>query len=84
MVAEVPLGVVTVTSTVPVPGPASVEAGEVTTILPAVFEVMVPGLPAPKSTVGIPEKPVPLTVTVLPPAWGPLFGTTPVTVGSVL
>ena len=31
---------------------------------------------------GRPEtKPVPVTVTVLPPAWGPLFGLTPVTVG---
>ena len=31
---------------------------------------------------GVPEKSVPLTVTVLPPAWGPLFGLTPVTVGA--
>ena len=42
-----------------------------------------PGM-EPKSTVGIPVNPVPLTVTVLPPAWGPLFGLTPVTVGAAL
>ena len=41
----------------------------------------VPGV-EPKSTVGAPVKPVPLTVTVLPPAWGPLFGLTEVTVGA--
>ena len=29
-------------------------------------------------------KPVPVTVTVLPPAWGPLFGLTAVTVGGPL
>ena len=31
---------------------------------------------------GVPVNPVPLTVTVLPPAWGPLFGLTAVTVGA--
>ena len=30
---------------------------------------------------GVPVKLVPVTVTVLPPAWGPLFGLTAVTVG---
>ena len=39
----------------------------------------------PKSTAVEPEtNPVPVTVTVLPPAWGPLFGLTPVTVGAAL
>ena len=38
----------------------------------------------PKSTVGTPEKLVPLTVTVLAPPWGPLFGLTEVTVGAGL
>ena len=36
----------------------------------------------PNSTVVEPEtNPEPATVTVLVPAWGPLFGVTPVTVG---
>ena len=40
---------------------------------------------APKSTVVEPEtKPVPVTVTELPPAGGPLFGLTKVTVGGAL
>ena len=39
----------------------------------------------PKSTVVEPEtNPVPLTVTVLVPPWGPLFGLTEVTVGAAL
>ena len=36
----------------------------------------------PKSTAVAPVKLVPLTVTEVPPAVGPLFGLTPVTVGS--
>ena len=39
----------------------------------------------PKSTAVDPEtNPLPATVTVLPPAWDPLFGVTPVTVGAAL
>ena len=38
----------------------------------------------PKSTAVAPVKPVPLTVTVLVPAAGPLLGLTPVTVGGAL
>ena len=50
--------------------------------LPTLTEV--PALD-PKSTVVDPEtKPVPVTVTVLVPAWGPLFGVTEVTVGAAL
>ena len=38
----------------------------------------------PKSTVVAPvTKPVPVTVTEVPPAWGPLVGLTLVTVGAV-
>ena len=75
LTAEVPLGVVTVTSTVPVP------AGEVTVRLVAVTTLIeVPGL-VPKSTAVAPVKLVPLTVTEVPPPAGPLFGLTPVTVG---
>ena len=75
-VAEVPLAVVTVTSTVPVPdGELTVRVVELVTLteVPAV---------EPKSTVVEPEtKPVPVTVTGVPPAWGPLVGLTLVTVG---
>ena len=61
LTAEVPLGVVTVTSTVPVP------AGAVTVRLVAVTPVIeVPGF-VPKSTAVAPVKLVPLTVTELPP-----------------
>ena len=50
---------------------------DVTLVIP------VPGV-EPKSTAVAPVKLVPLTVTVLPPAAGPLFGLTPVTVGAGL
>ena len=61
LTAEVPLGVVTVTSTVPVP------AGAVTVRLVAVTAVIeVPGV-EPKSTAVAPVKLVPVTVTEVPP-----------------
>ena len=44
--------------------------------------IEVPGWPVPKSTAVAPVKLVPLTVTEVPPAVGPLEGLTPVTVGS--
>ena len=69
---------ITVTETVPVP------AGTVTVKLVGVTPVTpVPGV-EPKTTVGVPVKLEPLTVTELPPAWGPLFGLTEVTVGAAL
>ena len=78
LIAEVPLGVVTVTSTVPVP------AGEVTVRLVAVTPLIeVPAL-VPKCTAVAPVKPVPLTVTEVPPAASPFEGLTPVTVGGGL
>ena len=69
----------TVTETVPVPaGTTTVSEVELVTLTD------VPAL-APKSTVVEPEaNPVPLTVTVLVPAGGPLFGLTAVTVGAAL
>ena len=73
-VAEVPLGVVTVTSTVPVP------AGEVAVIEPAVSAVMVAAL-VPKSTAVAPERLVPVMVTEVPPPAGPVVGLMEVTVG---
>ena len=69
----------TVTETVPVPaGTTTVSELELVTL------TEVPAL-EPKSTVVEPEtKPLPATVTVLVPLWGPLFGVTPVTVGAAL
>ena len=75
----VPLGVVTLTFTVPVPG------GEVTVSEVAlVTSIEVPGFDAPKSTAVAPVKPVPVTVTEVPPAVGPPEGLTAVTVGGAL
>ena len=69
---------VTVTSTVPVP------AGAVTVRLVALITVTRCPRWTPKSTAVAPVKPVPVTVTVVPPAWGPLVGLTAVTVGGPL
>jgi hypothetical protein len=76
-VADAPPGVVTVTSTGPVP------CG-----LTAVIEValtmvkLVPGV-APKFTAVAPAKPVPVIVTSVPPADVPEFGLTAPTDGAV-
>jgi hypothetical protein len=74
-VALVPDGVVTVTSTVPVPAgeTAVIELGELTVKLAALVEANL--------TAVAPVKPLPLTVTVVPPASGPAFGLTPVMIG---
>ena len=70
---------VTVTLTVPVPD------GELTVrVVELVTSTEVPAVD-PKSTVVDPEtKPVPVTVTGVPPAWGPLVGLTLVTVGGAM
>ena len=70
-----PLGVVTVTSYVPAAltgAVAVIEVGLVTVKLAA---------DAPNRTAVAPVKSVPVTVTRVPPAVGPLAGLTPVTVG---
>ena len=69
----------TVTETVPVPaGTTTVSEVE------PVTSTEVPAL-VPKSTLVDPESnPVPVTVTVLVPPAGPLFGVTAVTVGAAL
>ena len=69
----------TVTETVPVP------AGTTTVSeLELVTSTEVPAL-EPKSTLVEPEtNPLPVSVTVLVPPWGPLFGLTLVTVGGAL
>src|SRR5208283_4001145 len=74
-VALVPPGVVTVTSTVPVP------AGDF--MVREVGEAMSRPVPAvdPNLTDVAPVKPVPVTVTVVPPVRGPAPGVMPVTVG---
>ncbi len=71
-----PLGVVTVTSTVPVP------AGEVAVIWVALTTVNEPAAVPPNRTALAPEKLVPLMVTLVPPDGGPVFGLTAVTVGA--
>ena len=70
---------ITVTVTVPVPA-GTVTLSEV--LLATLTEV--PSL-VPNSTAVEPEtNPVPVSVTMLPPAWGPLFGLTALTVGGGL
>jgi hypothetical protein len=75
-VALVPPGVVTVTSTVPAP------AGEVAVICVALLTVNVVAAVAPNFTAVVPVKFVPVMVTTVPPAAGPLAGLTSVTVGA--
>src|SRR5438105_21343 len=75
-VAEVPAGVVTVTSTVLTFG------GEVAVMLVSESTVKVAGAPAPKLTALAPVKLVPVIVTTVPPDDGPVLGETPVTVGT--
>ena len=77
-VADVPPGVVTVTST----GPAEEPAGLGTVIevsLLTVYEAA--GVP-PKLTAVAPVNPVPVTVTLVPPSIVPIDGEMPVTVGA--
>ena len=73
-VALVPLGVLTVTSTVPVP------AGAVAVIEVALLTVNEVAAVLPKLTAVAPVKFVPLTWTVVPA--GPELGLTPVTAGA--
>ena len=76
MVALVPPGVVTVTSTAP-----AAWAGDVTVIWFAVSTVNVLAAVAPKFTAVVPVNPVPAIVTLVPPAVLPDVGVTLVTVG---
>ena len=74
-----PAVVITVTETMPVPD------GESTVrLVGLVTSTEVPSV-EPNSTVVAPvTKPVPVTVTEVPPAWGPLVGLILVTVGGAL
>jgi len=76
-VADVPCGVVTVTSAAP-----AVPAG--VTAVSEVAECTVTSVAAcpPTSTVAPGTKPVPVTVTTVPPSGGPPLGATAVTVGA--
>jgi hypothetical protein len=75
-VAEVPAGVVTVTSTTPVP------AGLVAVIDVSLWIVTPVAAVVPNFTAVAPVKLVPVIVTVVPPAVEPLVGLIPVTVGA--
>ncbi len=75
--AEVPAGVVTVTSTVPVP------AGAVAVIGVALLTVKVVAATVPNLTPVAPVKLVPVMVTEVPPAVDPEVGLMPVTVGGL-
>ena len=72
--ADVPPGVVTVTSTFPVPG------GLVAVIVPPVFAVIV-AVTVPNRTAVAPVKQEPKIVTEVPPVPGPDVGEIPVTTG---
>jgi hypothetical protein len=74
-VAEVPPGVVTVTSTVPAP------AGDVAVIEVAELTVTPVADAPPNFTAVAPLKLVPVIVTKVPPATGPPVGEIDVTVG---
>ena len=71
--AEVPAGVVTVMSTVPVP------AGLVAVIWVSESTVMAAALAVPKATSVAPVKPPPVMITTVPPAALPPSGEIPVT-----
>ena len=71
-----PPGVVTVTSTTPVP------AGLSAVIVVSLATVTSVAAVVPKSTPVAPVKPVPVIVTEVPPAAGPLVGLRPVTAGA--
>jgi len=78
LVADVPPGVTTVTSTWPVP------AGLTAVIWVSLFTVTLVAPVAPKPTPVAPVNPVPVIVTVSPPAAAPLLGLIPVTVGAAV
>ena len=73
---DVPLGVVTVTFTAPVP------AGLTAVIDVVEVKVTPVAAAAPKSTVAPGAKLLPVMVTVVPPALGPIAGLTPLTLGA--
>ena len=77
LVALVPLGVVTVTSTAP-----AACAGEVAVIEVALTTAKLAAAVPPNDTAVAPVKLLPVMVTLVPPAIGPAFGLTALTVGA--
>jgi len=77
LVALVPSAVVTVTSTVPVP------SGATATICVAVLVVIDAAAVAPNFTAVADDRSVPVIVTVVPPALGPVVGLIDVTTGEL-
>ncbi len=77
LMADVPPGVVTVTFTVD-----ALSAGEVMVMDVEEFTTRPVPATVPNFTAVAPVKPVPVTVTVVPPAVEPEVGLTPVTVGT--
>jgi hypothetical protein len=78
-IALVPPGVVTLTSTTP-----AIWAGEVMVILVLEFTVRLVPAVVPNLTAVAPVNPVPVIVTTVPPAVGPLAGEMAVTVGRAI
>ena len=76
LVALVPPGVVTVTSTVPAP------TGEVAVMPVGLLTVKLAAAVVPNLTALAPVKPVPVIATEVLPVVGPEAGLTPVTVGA--
>ncbi len=76
---DVPDGVVTVTSTTPVPGGLST-AIAVTPSITSTTKYL--GNVVPNLTADAPVNPVPVIITNVPPPVGPLFGLKPVTSGA--
>ena len=77
-IALVPFGVVTVISTVP----AVLTAGAVADSEVVLMNFRLVAEVLPKVTAVNPVNPVPVMLTVVPPANSPWFGDTPVTVGA--
>ena len=78
LVAEVPFGVVTVTSTAPL----RLTTGLVAMICVSLLTVKLLAAVEPKAMPVAPLNPVPVMVTLIPPLAGPLVGLIPVTVGA--
>jgi hypothetical protein len=79
LVAELPPGVVTVTSTVP-----ASPAGEVAVMLVSLTTVPPVAAALPKLTAVAPVNPLPAMVTTVPPTSGPAVGEIPVTTGATV
>ncbi len=76
LVALVPPGVVTVMSTIPAEPAGAMAVIEVALLIVKLVAVVVPNFTALALVNAVPE-----IVTLVPPAGGPAFGATPVTVG---